>query len=58
VHYHPYYREKYGFVTGDYPVCEAQFDRLISLPLFPLMQDADVDRVVSAIEAVIGEHRA
>ena len=57
VHYHPYYRENYGFRPEDYPVAGAEFERLISLPLFPLMQDADVDRVVEAIEAIVAEHR-
>jgi dTDP-4-amino-4,6-dideoxygalactose transaminase len=57
VHYHPYYRENYGFKPEDYPVVGAEFGRLISLPLFPLMQDADVDRVVEAIEAIVAEHR-
>ena len=58
VHYHPYYRERYGFVTGDYPVVEAEFERLVSLPLFPLMQDSDVDRVAAAVESIVAAHRA
>jgi dTDP-4-amino-4,6-dideoxygalactose transaminase len=57
VHYHPYYRETFGFKTGDYPVCEAEFERIISLPLFPLMEADDVERVVDAVKAVISEHR-
>jgi hypothetical protein len=57
VHYHPYYRENYGFRAEDYPVVGTEFERLISLPLFPLMQDADVDRVVEATEAIVAEYR-
>ncbi|HEY7270402.1 MAG TPA: DegT/DnrJ/EryC1/StrS family aminotransferase [Dehalococcoidia bacterium] len=49
VHYHPYFREHFGFRKGDYPVTETEFERLISIPLFPLMQDSDVDRVVEAV---------
>ncbi len=58
VHYHPYYREKYGFSIGDYPVCEAEFDRILSLPLFPLMTNDDVERVVDAVEEIVVEHRS
>jgi dTDP-4-amino-4,6-dideoxygalactose transaminase len=58
VHYHPYYRERYGFGAGDYPVVEAEFERLVSLPLFPLMQDSDVDRVAAAVESIFAAHRA
>jgi dTDP-4-amino-4,6-dideoxygalactose transaminase len=57
VHYHPYYREQFGFRPEDYPVVGTEFARLISLPLFPGMQDADVDRVVEAIEAIVAEQR-
>jgi dTDP-4-amino-4,6-dideoxygalactose transaminase len=56
VHYHPYYRETFGFQAGDYPVCEAEFERIISLPLFPLMEEADVERVVTAVKTVLEEH--
>lgn len=56
VHYHPYYREHYGFQQGDYPVCEAEFERILSLPLFPGLSEADVERVVTAVKAVLDEY--
>jgi dTDP-4-amino-4,6-dideoxygalactose transaminase len=57
IHYHAFYREGFGFHKGDFPVAESAFARMISLPLFPQMRDADVDRVVAAVEAVVAEHR-
>lgn len=57
IHYHSYYREGFGFHKGDYPVAERAFDRLISLPLFPTMTNADVDRVVDAIEDIVEHNR-
>jgi dTDP-4-amino-4,6-dideoxygalactose transaminase len=56
VHYHPYYREHYGFREGDYPVCEREFERILSLPLFPQMTEADVERVVEAVTGILQEH--
>jgi dTDP-4-amino-4,6-dideoxygalactose transaminase len=56
VHYHDYYRERFGFRRGDYPVAEAEFERLVSLPLFPAMADGDVDRVVGAIKEILAAH--
>ena len=53
IHYHPYYREHFGFKRGDYPVTESEFERLISLPLFPQMSDSDVERVVNAVRQSI-----
>ena len=46
VHLHPFYRERFGTEPGDCPVAEAAYSELLSLPLFPGMSEADVDRVV------------
>ena len=58
VHLHPYYRERFGFQRGDYPVAEDAFERLISLPLFPLMTETDIDRVCTALEAIVAQNQA
>ena len=34
VHLHPYYRDRFGFRGGEFPVAEDAYDRLISLPMF------------------------
>ena len=54
VHYHPYYRERFGFQKGDYPVTETEFERILSLPLFPKMTEGDVERVVAAVGEILG----
>jgi dTDP-4-amino-4,6-dideoxygalactose transaminase len=56
VHMQPYYRETFGYKPEDYPVAAREFERLISLPMFPLMTDADVDRVCTALEKVVAAH--
>ena len=48
-HLYPYYREHYGFKPGDFPVAESISERIVSLPLFPAMTDADQDRVIAAM---------
>jgi perosamine synthetase len=54
VHLHPYYRDQLGFKRGDYPVAEAAYESLLSLPMFHGMGDADVESVIRAVEKVIG----
>ncbi len=54
VHLYPYYREHFGFKRGDFPHAESISDRIVSLPLFPLMTDADQDRVVAAMKDLFG----
>ncbi len=53
VHLHPYYREALGFRPGMCPVAEATGERVLSLPLFPGMRDADVERVAEACRTAL-----
>jgi dTDP-4-amino-4,6-dideoxygalactose transaminase len=54
VHLYPYYREHFGFKRGDFPNAESISDRIVSLPLFPAMTDADQDRVIGAMKDLFG----
>lgn len=54
VHLYPYYRERFGFKRGDFPIAESIGDRIVSLPLFPDMTDVDQDRVVDAMRDMFG----
>ena len=48
VHLHPYYRDQFGCREGTFPVAEAAYERLISLPMFHGMTDVDVADVVAS----------
>jgi dTDP-4-amino-4,6-dideoxygalactose transaminase len=56
LHMHPYYREKYGFLPGDFPQASALYPQIISLPLFPDMSEGDVGYVCDAIKDILGRH--
>ena len=58
VHLHPYYRRRFGYKPGDYPVAESAYERLISLPMFHGMTDRDVDDVIKAVQKVVTEYAA
>ena len=58
VHLHPYYRERFGYKPGDYPVSESAYESLISVPMFHGMTDRDVDDVISALHKVMAEYAA
>lgn len=49
LHLHPHYQKRYGYAPGDFPVAEALFERSISLPIWPGMTDAQVDRVAATL---------
>jgi dTDP-4-amino-4,6-dideoxygalactose transaminase len=57
VHLHPYYRDTFGYEPGDCPVAERLYERIVSLPLFPGMNENDVLDVISAVKTVISKHR-
>ena len=41
-----------GYVRGQWPVAETEYERLLSIPMFPDMTDQDVADVVEAISKV------
>ena len=53
VTHHPYYRERFGFQGGEFPVAEAAYEGLISLPMFHSMNDQDVEDVIHAMRKVV-----
>lgn len=55
VHLHPFYRERFGTGPGDFPVAEAAYEEIVSLPMFPDMRDEDVCRVVETLVNVVRE---
>ena len=57
VHLHPYYQEHLGTGPGDCPVAESAYQRLITLPIFPQMNEEDVDDVIMAIKKVVKTYK-
>ena len=57
LHLHPYYRRQWGYRPEDCPVATAEYERVVSLPLWPGMSGDDIDRVVSGLEGVLGSVR-
>ena len=53
VHQHRYYRERFGYHGGEFPVAEHAYERLISLPMFHGMNNSDVNHVIEAVEKTL-----
>jgi dTDP-4-amino-4,6-dideoxygalactose transaminase len=49
VHVFQFYQERLGYRLGALPEAERIGERIVSLPLFPSMTDADQDRVITAM---------
>ena len=49
LHLHPYWRDRYGLHAEAFPHSQQAYERMLSLPLYTRMSDADVQRVVDAV---------
>jgi perosamine synthetase len=56
VHLHPFYRDRFALGPGHCPNAEAAYETILSLPLFPAMQDQDVEGVIEAVWKVINAY--
>ena len=43
--------DKFGYGKGDYPITDRICDSIVSLPLMDVMNDEEVDRVISAVNS-------
>ena len=57
VHQHKYYRETYNLDNKNFPVASSVFPQLISIPIFPGMNDADINKVIDALTDLLNKHK-
>ena len=57
VHMHQYYKERYGYKPGDFPIAEAISNRSLSIPMSALLTEADAERVVDSVRSVVHRYR-
>jgi dTDP-4-amino-4,6-dideoxygalactose transaminase len=53
LHLQPYWRDRYALKPEAFPYSQKAFERMVSLPLYTRMTDADVQRVVQAVRAAL-----
>ena len=56
IHLLPPYRERFGFVGGEFPIAERVSERSLALPFFTSMTEGQVDRVCTALAEALGRH--
>jgi perosamine synthetase len=53
IHLQPFYRERFGYRGGEFPVAELVAARSLALPFFTGMTEAQVDRVCEALRDLV-----
>lgn len=54
IHLQPYFRERFGFREGDFPVAEDLGRRSLALPFSGVMTESEVEAVVAVLRRVLG----
>jgi dTDP-4-amino-4,6-dideoxygalactose transaminase len=57
LHLHPYWRERYGLDAARFPHSQQAYERMLSLPIYTRMSEADVERVIAAVRQSLGGAR-
>ncbi|UDF37404.1 UNVERIFIED_ORG: DegT/DnrJ/EryC1/StrS family aminotransferase [Shinella sp. XGS7] len=52
LHLHPYWRDRYGLTPAQFPHSQKAYERMLSIPLYTAMTDADVQRVIAAVREI------
>ena len=53
LHIMPYYRERYSLKLDDFPESSRRYKETVSLPIWPGMTDAQIDRVTAAVRKTL-----
>jgi len=54
LHLQPYWRDRYALRPEEFPHSQRAYERMLSLPLYTRMTDADVGRAAAAVRAALG----
>ena len=54
LHLQPYWRDRYALEAARFPHSQRAYERMVSLPLYPTMTEAQVARVIAAVRAAVG----
>ena len=57
LHLHPYYSDQFHWTPDLLPAASLVWERLVSLPLFPGMTDAERDHVIDVVGDLCRQHR-
>jgi perosamine synthetase len=55
IHLMPFYRERFGFRGGEFPIAEDVAERSLALPFFPAMGESEIGRVTEALGEALGK---
>lgn len=55
LHLQPYWHNRYQLRPEDFPIATDVYQRAVSLPLYPRMTEAEVERVIGSVQKILGD---
>ena len=55
VHLQPFYKKNYDFSKGDFPIAEKFYNKAVSIPIYPSIENGDLNKVINDIKSSIGK---
>jgi hypothetical protein len=49
VHLQPYYRRQFNYQSGDLPAAEKYYSEALSLPMFPTLEEEEIEYVINTV---------
>ncbi len=53
LHLHPYWKDRYDLKPEQFPHSQKAYERMVTLPLYTRMSDADVERVIASVRKAL-----
>ncbi|HEX5310170.1 DegT/DnrJ/EryC1/StrS family aminotransferase [Aquabacterium sp.] len=53
LHLHPYWKDRYDLKPEQFPHSQKAYERMVTLPLYTRMTDADVERVIASVRKAL-----
>lgn len=57
LHLQPYYRKQFKTKAQDFPVASHYSERILSLPLYPMMTSDNIERVIQVVTDIVQKHK-
>jgi perosamine synthetase len=53
LHLQPYYKNRYGYKVGDFPIAEEYYSREVSIPMYSELKEDDLEYISRSIKSVV-----
>ena len=54
LHLHPFYKKRFGYKKGDFPIAEDYYDKAVTIPIFPFMTEKEIKYVIKIVKRFYG----